>query len=87
MAGSTYSFDLSFLLQDETAPKISGVTVEASSDDGATWKKATVKAKSGGHYNVVVTNPKTGYVSLHVTGWDANGSKVEQTLIRAYAVR
>ena len=32
VAGSTYSFDLSFLLQDETAPKIGGVTVEASAE-------------------------------------------------------
>ena len=87
VAGATYSFDLSFLLQDETTPKMSAVKVEASTDDGATWKPATVKAKTGGHYDAVVNNPKSGFVSLRVTGSDANGSKVEQTLTRAYAVR
>ena len=87
MANASYSFDLSFLMQDETAPKMSAVKVEVSSDDGATWKPATVKAKTGGHYDVVVTNPRTGYVTLKLTATDATGSKVEQTLTRAYAVR
>ena len=87
VAGATTSFDLSFLLQNETAPTIKTVQVETSTDDGATWRTATVKAKSGGHYDVVVLNPKTGFVSVRVTATDVNGSKVEQTLIRAYAVR
>jgi len=87
VAGAIYDFDLSFLLQNETAPKMSAVKVETSIDDGATWKTATIKAKTGGHYDVVVANPKTGYVSLKVSASDADGSKVEQTLTRAYAVR
>jgi len=66
---------------------MSAVKVETSIDDGATWKTATIKAKTGGHYDVVVANPKTGYVSLKVSASDADGSKVEQTLTRAYAVR
>jgi hypothetical protein len=45
------------------------------------------KAKSGGHYDVVVANPTTGFVSLRLVGFDAYGSKVEQTLIKAYADR
>ncbi|MCX4870282.1 hypothetical protein OIC43_02780 [Streptomyces sp. NBC_00825] len=36
---------------------------------------------------VTLRNPDSGYVSLRVKAWDANGSKIEQTLIRAYAVR
>ncbi|MFE7393827.1 hypothetical protein [Streptomyces sp. NPDC057582] len=58
-----------------------------STDDGATWSPETVKTKSDGSYKVSVSNPAKGYVSLRVKAQDTNGSKIEQTLIRAYAVR
>ncbi|MFE7245234.1 S8 family serine peptidase [Streptomyces sp. NPDC057580] len=85
--GNTYDFDLAFALQTDATPDIDGVEVEASTDDGATWKPATVKTKSDGHYKVSLTNPSSGYVSLRVKAQDTGGSKVEQTLIKAYAVR
>ncbi|GAA3485262.1 S8 family serine peptidase [Streptomyces yanii] len=85
--GNTYDFDLAFTLQTDATPDIDGVEVEASTDDGATWKPATVKTKSDGHYKVSLTNPASGYVSLRVKAQDTGGSKVEQTLIKAYAVR
>ncbi|MFE7243413.1 S8 family serine peptidase [Streptomyces sp. NPDC057580] len=85
--GNTYQFDLSFVLQNGATPDIDGVEVEASSDDGATWQPATVKSKSDGSYKVSVSNPAKGYVSLRVKAQDTNGSKIEQTLIKAYAVR
>ncbi|WP_406423155.1 S8 family serine peptidase [Streptomyces sp. NBC_00873] len=80
-------FDLAFALQTGATPDIDGVEVEASTDDGATWSPATVKTKTDGHYKVSVRNPASGYVSLRVKAQDANGSQIEQTLIRAYAVR
>ncbi|MCX4536892.1 S8 family serine peptidase [Streptomyces sp. NBC_01669] len=80
-------FDLAFALQTGATPDIDGVEVEASTDDGATWSPATVKTKIDGHYKVSVRNPASGYVSLRIKAQDANGSKIEQTLIRAYAVR
>ncbi|MFE7332671.1 S8 family serine peptidase [Streptomyces sp. NPDC057565] len=85
--GNTYQFDLSFVLQNGATPDIDGVEVEASSDDGATWQPATVKSKSNGSYKVSVSNPDSGYVSLRIKAQDTNGSKIEQTLIKAYAVR
>ncbi|MGW1549162.1 S8 family serine peptidase [Streptomyces sp. NPDC002346] len=85
--GNTYQFDLSFVLQNGATPDIDGVEVEASSDDGATWQPATVKSKSDGSYKVSVNNPAKGYVSLRVKAQDTNGSKIEQTLIKAYAIR
>ncbi|MER7420893.1 PA domain-containing protein [Micromonospora peucetia] len=63
-----------------------GVEISVSDDDGATWRPATIKAKQDG-YTVKVTNPDTGFVSLRIKAWDANGNQVDQTLIRAYAVR
>ena len=85
--GNTYHFDLAFVSQSGTAADIAEVQVEASTDDGATWSPATVKTKSDGHYKVSVRNPAKGYVSLRVKAQDTGGSKVEQTLLKAYAVR
>ncbi|MEU0834391.1 S8 family serine peptidase [Streptomyces sp. NPDC005969] len=85
--GNTYYFDLAFALQNGATPDIDGVEVEASSDEGATWQPATVKSKSNGSYKVSVNNPAKGYVSLRVKAQDTHGSKIEQTLIKAYAIR
>ncbi|MFF4826610.1 S8 family serine peptidase [Streptomyces sp. NPDC001312] len=84
---NTYQFDLSFLLQNGATPDIDGVEVEASTDNGATWQPAKVKSKSDGSYKVSVSNPASGYVSLRIKAQDTNGSTIEQTLIKAYAVR
>ncbi|MER5470771.1 hypothetical protein ABZX90_19690 [Streptomyces sp. NPDC002935] len=44
-------------------------------------------ALAGDSYTVTLRNPESGYVSLRVKAWDANGSRIEQTLISACAVR
>ncbi|WP_057773829.1 S8 family serine peptidase [Cytobacillus dafuensis] len=85
--GITDHFDLSFVLQSGATPDIRGVEAEVSTDDGNTWSTAKVQKIEGGHYTVTVKNPASGYVSLRIKGWDANDSQIEQTLIRAYAVR
>ncbi|KON88000.1 hypothetical protein AF332_14990 [Sporosarcina globispora] len=84
--GITDHFDLSFVLQSGATPDMRGLEVSVSTDDGKTWSNAKVKERKGGNYTVTVKNPKSGYVSLKIKAWDANGSQVEQTLIRAYAV-
>ncbi|MER5617170.1 S8 family serine peptidase [Streptomyces sp. NPDC002215] len=85
--GRNYHFDLAFVLQNGATPDIDGVKVEASADDGATWQPAKLKSKSDGSYKVSVNNPASGYVSLRIKAQDTHGSKIEQTLIKAYAVR
>lgn len=85
--GNTYQLDLAFALQTGATRDVDGVEVEVSTDDGATWSTATVQTESDGHYKVSVNNPASGYVSLRVKAEDTNGSQIEQTLIRAYAVR
>lgn len=83
----TYHFPLSILSQTgaDTAD-VKGVELSYSTDDGATWQPAKVKAKHRG-YDATVRNPDSGFVSLRVKAWDTDGNQVEQTLIRAYAVR
>ncbi|EPD53722.1 hypothetical protein HMPREF1210_00545 [Paenisporosarcina sp. HGH0030] len=84
--GITDHFDLSFVTQSGATPDIQGVEVEVSTDDGNTWSKTKVDNRKDGHYKVWVKNPDTGYVSLRVKAWDANGSQIEQTIIKTYAV-
>ncbi|HZM77979.1 MAG TPA: S8 family serine peptidase [Candidatus Limnocylindrales bacterium] len=65
---------------------INTITVQYSTDDGATWQNATVTG-SGPNRTATVTNPGTsGYVSLRATATDWAGNSVTQTTIRAYRV-
>ena len=60
------------------------VRVDASYDDGATWRKAKV-VKTGNRWRVTLP-PGTGYVSLRLRADDTAGSAVDQTVIRAFDV-
>ena len=63
------------------------VGVEVSYDDGKTWTAAPVTSTRAG-MNIALDHPKgPGYVSLRATVVDRDGSKVVQTVIRAYALR
>lgn len=85
--GITDHFDLSFVTQSGATPDIKGVEVAVSTDDGNTWSNTKVDNRKDGHYKVWVKNPDTGYLSLRIKAWDANGSQIEQTIIKTYAVR
>ncbi|XRG79006.1 S8 family serine peptidase [Rossellomorea sp. GAMAL-10_SWC] len=84
--GISDHFDLSFALQSGAIPDMRGLEVSVSNDDGNTWSNAKVQ-NIDGKYTVTVKNPVSGYVSLKIKAWDANGSQIEQTTIRAYGVR
>ncbi|MFC8801192.1 S8 family serine peptidase [Promicromonospora sp. NPDC057138] len=59
-----------------------------SPDDGATWRKATLRRTGAGVYTADLRVPKgTGHVSLRVEAKDKAGSTIEQKVIRAYGVR
>jgi hypothetical protein len=65
---------------------INTITVQYSTNDGATWQNATVTG-SGVNRTATVTNPgTTGFVSLRATATDFAGNSVTQTTIRAYRV-
>jgi hypothetical protein len=77
------------VVRNPGAPRapVTALTVQISTDDGATWHKAPV-VRSGGGWTVTVTNPPAaGHVSLRASATDGDGNTVEQTVVRAYAVR
>jgi subtilisin family serine protease len=60
------------------------LTVEASFDDGKTWRKLSV-LRSGEKAIAWVNNPSgTGFVSLRAAATDSGGNTVKETIIRAY---
>jgi hypothetical protein len=68
---------------------ISGLRFLASADDGRTWTE--VKARHRGHGAYRAELPARllkpgGYVSLQVRAQERGGGRVEQRIVRAYAV-
>ncbi|MGA3527017.1 hypothetical protein [Melissospora conviva] len=68
-----------------TAPKVKTMTAWASYDNGATWKKTTLK-KSGSKWVATVKNPKSGYVTLRAKVTDTKGNSSDITIYRAYKI-
>ncbi|WP_350279882.1 S8 family serine peptidase [Kribbella sp. HUAS MG21] len=67
------------------SPRARSLQAWASYDEGATWQRLAVVGAAG-HYLAVVPNAR-GTVSLKVQATGTNGSKITQTVIRAYGVR
>ncbi|MFK4083401.1 S8 family serine peptidase [Kribbella sp. NPDC020789] len=67
------------------APKATSLQAWASYDEGRSWQRLPVVGALG-HYLTVVTNARNT-VSLKVQATGANGTKVTQTVIRAYGVK
>jgi hypothetical protein len=65
--------------------KVKTLTVEVSTDDGRTWRNSPLVPSIDG-WKATATNPAGGAVSLRATAIDAEGNKVEQTIIRSYLV-
>jgi subtilisin family serine protease len=73
-------------------PAIDGLTLSYSTDDGATWKTARIKAtKSRGGFQATIDIPvlarTKGTVSLKVKAWDVDGNKLEQTTTNAITLK
>ncbi|TDE10937.1 S8 family peptidase [Jiangella asiatica] len=69
---------------------ITDVTVEASYDDGATWRPLRVRGNSDDEYSAHLTarppRGHNGYLSLRISATDAQGNRIDQEIIRAAAV-
>jgi hypothetical protein len=69
---------------DSAAGRIRTLTVQASFDDGATWKPVRLLRGSDGGV-AVLRHPKGhGFVSLKAATSDSNGNTFEETIVRAY---
>lgn len=69
------------------APPVDSMTVQVSYDDGETWADADVTSHEdefAATYRHSSADDTTGYVSLRVMAEDGAGSRLEQTLVRAY---
>jgi subtilisin family serine protease len=89
-AGNRHEFTVSAYHAESTGrmPAISGLRVWTSTDDGATWRPATVGRGKNGQYSVRADYPSLsrtkGAVSIKAQAWDANGNRIEQVLDRAF---
>ncbi|MFE2543040.1 S8 family serine peptidase [Actinacidiphila glaucinigra] len=69
------------------AGTIRTATLEVSYDDGATWRKATLRQSGGGWKAQLDAPSRARFASLRTTARDAKGNSVSQTLIRAFGLR
>jgi subtilisin family serine protease len=77
-----FSFPAYVERQDGPA-RITSLSVDVSYDDGVTWQRADVR-RDHDHWTVSVRQPRNGYVSLRSRAADADGNRLDQTIIRAY---
>lgn len=69
-----------------TGPKVAGMEVSVSYDDGARWSRARTAPEGDGRYRIRAAGSRTdGYVSLRVRAWDNRGNEVTQEVRRAFA--
>jgi subtilisin family serine protease len=90
-AGQAFPLRLAARTQAGAQPvPVTGARIWASFDDGGTWRKVPVDGLDG-RFTGTVKHPAlgdtTGYVSLRYEITDAAGGKLEQTVIRAYALK
>ncbi|MCE6998301.1 S8 family serine peptidase [Saccharothrix sp. S26] len=80
-----FSFPVHVERQDGPA-RITSLSVDVSYDDGVTWRPASTR-RDHDRWTVTVRHPRDGYVSLRARAADADGNRVEQTIVRAYQLR
>jgi subtilisin family serine protease len=86
-AGSGFTIPISVQRQPgASAVPVKVLTVDVSTDDGKTWHPAKVE-RAGAGWRTKVTNEPGAAVSLRASATDADGNKVEQTVLRGYRVR
>ncbi len=84
-AGREFGLGLSFPYQvGSSGMPVNRVAVEYSTDDGATWSRASVARGRAGAWDVTVPGVAESHVSLRVTASAPDGTSVTETVIRAY---
>jgi hypothetical protein len=86
-AGRTFAIPATVSVQPgSTTASPSTVSVQYSTDDGTTWRNATVSGSNTSRTVTVAHPDANGFVSLKATVSDSAGNSVEQTIIRAYKI-
>jgi hypothetical protein len=67
-------------------PRIREATLEASVDDGATWRRVPLIVLGDRGIALIVHPATPSFVSLRGTARDVRGNAVEQTILRVYGV-
>ncbi|UUN25022.1 S8 family peptidase [Streptomyces sp. FIT100] len=82
-----FTFGLGFGRQSGAGGRadVDRVSVQYSTDDGASWLPADVRGRHGAR-QVTVPALKSGWVSLRVTGEEHGGASLTETVTRAYRV-
>ena len=70
----------------DTTPDATDLTVEVSTDDGATWTAQDARRTAAGTFSVDLPSMPAGFLSLRVHASDPQGDTIEQTVIRAVKV-
>jgi subtilisin family serine protease len=66
------------------APRVTTVTLELSTDDGATWQVLRLRRVGPDRYRAVLPAlPASAHLSLRTRAGDAAGNRFEQTIVRA----
>ena len=80
-----------FIHRQQLAPPaaVTDAKLWVSYNDGATWSRASLDNLGGGRFEAELNhpaNPARRYVSLRLEAADAGGSRLNQTIIRAYGL-
>ncbi|MEU5727139.1 hypothetical protein ABZ783_35760 [Micromonospora sp. NPDC047738] len=68
-----------------TKQRVTAFELWTSTDDGTTWRPATVRAGDDGDFTATLPKPAAGQaVSLRIKVTADGGSGIDQTIIRAY---
>lgn len=93
-AGRPHTFEVSVGYHPAALPpaQVTQLRLWYSTNDGGSWQQAAVSGGAGGRYQVHVTDPTvgalgtTGFVSLRLEASDLAGNRMNQTVLRAYAL-
>lgn len=81
------TIDVSHFQPSASTAAITSMQAQVSFDDGATWHDASVTRQAAGRFLAAFSAPDTAsFVALKVTATDADGSSIQETLLRAYSI-
>jgi hypothetical protein len=84
-----FILDVAHIQSGPTSP-VADPSVEVSFDGGTTWAPAAVAKQAAGRFAVSYTNPAVagtdGFAALRISAHDTAGSRLDQTILRAYAI-